>query len=107
MNARLELLRQQGGIGKSLDAAVRISGMKNDATFAAAFKHQAELAELLNVSFAEVIEAAADPTLTLDVIPARARGFVRCPRCWRWVPALGPTSAFGGICPRCCEALNA
>ena len=104
-NARLEALRQQGNIGKSLDATVRISG-KDGQAFAAALKYQTELAELLNVSHAEVIETASEQTCTIDVIPARDRNFVRCPRCWRWVPALRQ-GTHGEICPRCSEALNA
>ena len=104
-NARLESLRQQGVIGKSLDAAVRITG-RNGQPFAAVLKYQAELAELLNVSHSEVIETDSDQPCTIDVVPARERGFVRCPRCWRWVPALRPT-AHGEVCPRCGEALNA
>jgi len=103
-NTRLESLRQQGVIGKSLDATVRITG-RDGQVFSAVLKHQAELAELLNVSHAEVLEAASDQPCTIDVIPARERGFARCPRCWRWVPALQPT-AFGEICPRCSEALH-
>ena len=104
VNAKLESLRQQGGIGKGLDATVRITG-KNGSQFAAVLKHQAELAELLNVSLVELGETASDQPCSIDVIPARKLGFVRCPRCWRWVPALQPT-AHGDICPRCTEALN-
>jgi isoleucyl-tRNA synthetase len=104
-NARLEALRQQGVIGKSLDAAVRISG-KDGHSFAALIKHQADLAELLNVSHAEVIETANEQPWTVEVMPARERGFIRCPRCWRWVPALQAT-AHGEVCPRCGDALNA
>ena len=103
-NSRLESLRQQGAIGKSLDATVRITG-RNGQLFAAALKHQADLAELLNVSHAEVLETPSEQPCTIDVIPARERSFVRCPRCWRWVPALRPTP-LGEICPRCGEALN-
>jgi isoleucyl-tRNA synthetase len=32
-------------------------------------------------------------------------GHTRCPRCWRWVPAL-ETSSLGPVCPRCIAALN-
>ena len=104
-NAKLESLRQQGGIGKALDATVRVAG-KDGPKFAAVLKHQAELAELLNVSLVELGEAASDQPCTIDVIPARELGFVRCPRCWRWVPALRQ-SAQGDLCPRCTESLNA
>jgi isoleucyl-tRNA synthetase len=104
-NTKLESLRKQGAIGKALDAAVRIVG-KDGTQFAAVLKHQAELAELLNVSLVEVRETASDEPCTIDVIPARELGFVRCPRCWRWIPALRPT-AYGDLCPRCTDALEA
>jgi isoleucyl-tRNA synthetase len=103
-NARLEALRQQGVIGKSLDAAVKISG-KGGASFAAVLKHRTELAELLNVSYVEVIETASDQPCTIEVLPARDLNFVRCPRCWRWVPVLRQ-GTLGEICPRCDEALK-
>ena len=45
-------------------------------------------------------------TLAINVRHARELGFVRCPRCWRWVPALQAT-AHGEICPRCADALGA
>ena len=44
--------------------------------------------------------------LAVAARPAQELGLVRCPRCWRWVPALRPT-AHGEVCPRCGEALNA
>jgi isoleucyl-tRNA synthetase len=103
-NSRLEVLRQQGAIGKSLDAAVKISG-NGGPPFAAALRHKAKLAELLNVSYAEIIETASEQPCAIEVFPARDRNFVRCPRCWRWVPALR-TGAHGELCPRCDDALT-
>jgi isoleucyl-tRNA synthetase len=105
-NAKLEALRQRGGIGKSLDAAVKITGGKRDVLFATALKHQANLAEILNTSHVAVHDHASDDACSLEVIPARELGFVRCPRCWRWIPALQPTR-HGDVCPRCAEALGA
>ena len=104
-NAKLEALRQQGGIGKALDATVRISG-KSGPQFTTVLKHQTELAELLNVSLVEVEETSSDQPCTIAVISARELGFVRCPRCWRWVQALQPTVC-GDLCPRCADALKA
>ena len=106
VNAKLEVLRQQGSIGKSLDAAVTIAGTPADLLFATVLKHRANLAELLNVSHVEVQESAPDQTSSIEVRPARELGFVRCPRCWRWVPAFQPTS-YGDLCPRCADALSA
>ena len=105
-NARLETLRQQGSIGKSLDAAVTIAGPPAEILFATVLKHRANLAELLNVSHVELQESAADSKISIEVRSARELGFVRCPRCWRWVPALPPT-AHGDLCPRCADALSA
>jgi isoleucyl-tRNA synthetase len=49
----------------------------------------------------------ADGTSHYTVSPQKASdlGHVRCPRCWRWVPAL-EKSAHGDVCPRCIEALK-
>jgi isoleucyl-tRNA synthetase len=105
-NARLETLRQQGSIGKSLDAAVTIAGPPAEILFATVMKHRANLAELLNVSHVELQESAADRRISIEVRPARELGFVRCPRCWRWVPALPPTD-HGELCPRCSDAVSA
>jgi len=105
-NAKLEALRKQGSIGKSLDAAVNISGTKNDILFAAVLKHRTNLAEILNVSHVEVNEHDLGKICSIEVVPARQLGFVRCPRCWRWVPALQQTN-YGDLCPRCTAALGA
>jgi isoleucyl-tRNA synthetase len=106
VNARLEALRQQGSIGKSLDAAVTIAGPPTEILFATVLKHRGNLAELLNVSHVAIQESVADQKLSIEVRPARELGFVRCPRCWRWVPAFQPT-AHGDLCPRCADALSA
>jgi isoleucyl-tRNA synthetase len=106
VNARLEALRQQGSIGKSLDAAVTIAGPPAEILFATVLKHRGNLAELLNVSHVAIQESVADQKLSIEVRPARELGFVRCPRCWRWVPAFQPT-AHGDLCPRCADALSA
>jgi isoleucyl-tRNA synthetase len=104
-NARLETLRRQGSIGKSLDAAVTIAGPPADILFGTVLKYRANLAELLNVSHVEVQETATDRKLSIEVRPARELGFVRCPRCWRWVPAFQQT-VHGDLCPRCADALT-
>ncbi len=102
--AKLEPLRQQGLIGKSLDAVVTVTGSTTDLVFASASKHAAFLAELLIVSQV-VLEEKPEGAATLSVKIAKDDSFVRCPRCWRWVPALTQTS-HGEVCPRCEDALN-
>jgi isoleucyl-tRNA synthetase len=105
-NVKMEALRQQGSIGKALDAAARLAGAKTDPLFATALKHQAILAELLNTSHVEVEDHPLDRPCSIDVVPARELGFVRCPRCWRWVPALQSTGS-AELCPRCADAIGA
>ena len=104
VNLQLEALRQKGDIGKALDASVRLAGPASDPRIAAALKFQAGLAEILNVSHA-IVEASPVSSLTIDVRPARELGFVRCPRCWRWVPSAVQAGA-DAVCPRCASALG-
>ncbi len=103
-NEKLEPLRQAGSIGKSLDAALTFAGAPDDATFKVLEKHRAFLAELFIVSHVS-LEAKNVSSVEISARHARELGFVRCPRCWRWVPKLNQTS-HGEVCPRCEDALN-
>ncbi len=104
VNEKLEPLRQAGTIGKSLDAVLSITGQASDAAFAVLEKHRGFLPELFIVS---QVTLEAKPGAALAVAPRHAKdaGFVRCPRCWRWVPKL-VHNPHGEVCPRCEEALN-
>jgi isoleucyl-tRNA synthetase len=104
VNEKLEAVRQAGTIGKSLDAAVAITGSPDDPVFQLLEKHRDRLPELLIVSLVDLAPAAG-ATLAVAARPAQELGLVRCPRCWRWVPALQPTGR-GGLCPRCAGALT-
>ncbi|MCM2274923.1 MAG: isoleucine--tRNA ligase [Candidatus Didemnitutus sp.] len=99
----LEPLRQAGTIGKSLDAVLTFAGFAADGTSAALEKHRASLAEFFIVSQVAV-EPNPAAALEIKAFNARETGHNRCPRCWRWVPALTATP-HGDICPRCAEAL--
>ena len=101
VNEAIEPARQAGKIGKSLDAAVTISGPVGDAALAVMAKHRDFLPELFIVSQVTLSEA---PSLTVAVAHCQELGYLRCPRCWRWVPAL-TTTTHGELCPRCAEAL--
>ena len=103
VNEALEPARQAGRIGKSLDAGVTLTAAADNADFRVLEKHRDFLPELFIVSHVTLTSAAAP--LTVDVRPASELGYVRCPRCWRWVPALEHT-AHGDICPRCTQALS-
>ena len=97
VNEAIEPLRAAGKIGKSLDVSVTLP-KPADATTPA----EAEfLAELFIVSHVDVSTAETG----VSVRPAGDLGYHRCPRCWRWVPAL-ENSPLGEICPRCIEALK-
>ena len=105
VNEKLEALRQAGAIGKALDAAVSLTG--GTAALRLLEKHRDFLPELFIVSHVTLAAAPdADAPLAISARHARELGFVRCPRCWRWVPALQPTS-LGDTCPRCAAALRA
>jgi isoleucyl-tRNA synthetase len=103
VNEALEPARQAGKIGKSLEASVVLTCARDAETFRVLEKHRDFLPELFIVS--QVILAPASGALQVDVRPCAESGHVRCPRCWRWVPAL-QVSEHGDICPRCAEALR-
>jgi len=103
-NEKLEPLRQAGTIGKSLDAALRFVGGGGDEAFKVLEKHRTFLAELFIVSDVS-LEAQNVSSVEISAQHAKELGFVRCPRCWRWVPKLNQTS-HGEVCPRCEDALN-
>ena len=103
-NEKLEPLRQAGTIGKSLDAALTFNGIAEDPAFRVLQKHHTFLPELFIVSHVSVTPTTT-PQMEISAHHARDLGFIRCPRCWRWVPNLNQTS-HGEVCPRCEDALN-
>ncbi len=103
VNESIEPLRAAGKLGKSLDAAVTLTGAAEDATFRTLEKHRDFLPELFIVSHVTLAPAVGD-ALHADIRPCSELDNVRCPRCWRWVPVLNP-SPLGDVCPRCAEAL--
>ena len=105
VNEAIEPLRAAGKLGKSLDAAVTLTGAPDDAAWRALEQHREFLPELFIVSHVTLAPATAGLAPAVGVSPCSELGHVRCPRCWRWVPAL-EKSAHGDVCPRCVEALN-
>jgi isoleucyl-tRNA synthetase len=103
VNEAIEPLRAGGKLGKSLDAAVTFSIPASDGTFRLLEQHREFLPELFIVSRVAVVPA--DGAVAISVRPSSELGHVRCPRCWRWVPALEKT-VHGDVCPRCIEALK-
>jgi isoleucyl-tRNA synthetase len=105
VNEVIEPKRASGLIGKSLDAAVSLTGAPEDAGFKILEKHRASVPELFIVSYVELHPGAPASGLTPSVRPCSELGFSRCVRCWRWVPALEGT-LHGEICSRCAESLE-
>jgi isoleucyl-tRNA synthetase len=105
VNEAIEPRRAAGQLGKSLDAAVTLTGAPGDASFAVLEKHRDFLPELFIVSHVALASAPGAAPLTAGIQPCSELGYHRCPRCWRWVPAL-ETGAHGELCPRCTEALK-
>ena len=100
----LEPLRQAGTIGKSLDAVLTLSGGPEDPSWPVLNQHRDFLPEFFIVSQV-TLEPKAGSAVSIASRHASEAGLVRCPRCWRWVPALSVTPQ-GEVCPRCVEALN-
>ena len=103
VNEAIEPLRADGRLGKSLDAAITLTGSTGEATFRMLQKHRDFLPELFIVSHV-ALDSVAGAALHVDVRPCTELNFVRCPRCWRSVPSFA-SSHHGKVCPRCAEAL--
>jgi isoleucyl-tRNA synthetase len=103
--SKLELLRAEKVIGKSLEAEVTIhlSGPQDAAVLT---KYAHALAELLNVSHVALkpYEEAGRNPLTLYVSKSAAP---KCDRCWRYIPEVGEDARFPTVCLRCAGALQA
>jgi isoleucyl-tRNA synthetase len=106
VNETLEPLRQAGKLGKSLDAAVTLEVAGSDPLDAILRRHEAFLPELFIVSHVILAETPAATAPVVAARPCAELGYTRCPRCWRWVPAL-QTAADHEVCPRCAEAITA
>jgi isoleucyl-tRNA synthetase len=104
VNEAIEPHRAAGRLGKSLDAAIAISGSPDDPTQRLLEKHRDFLSELFIVSHV-ALATASGATPGVAVRHCQELGYHRCPRCWRWVPALEAASQ-GELCPRCAEALR-
>jgi isoleucyl-tRNA synthetase len=106
VNEAIEPLRAAGRLGKSLDAAVAIAVAPADPDYPALDRHRDFLPELFIVSQVVLQSVGNQSIPEISVRICSELGNSRCPRCWRWVPLLEPSS-HGNVCPRCIAALNA
>lgn len=100
-NEKLEQLRKQKTIGKSIEAALTLHapvGAGWEENLPAILAHLPELLIVSRVTLGQ-------PSPNGWQVSAEHAGGIRCPRCLRQVEELTPT-AFGDACPRCVEALH-
>jgi isoleucyl-tRNA synthetase len=102
VNERLEALRSEKKIGKSVEAALRLTIGEDSSLAAVLRKNAAQLAELFIVSNVEMDFVQDVQAPVIEVFAAEGD---RCPRCWRTVSEETET-ALGTVCPRCADALE-
>jgi isoleucyl-tRNA synthetase len=95
--AKLEVLRAEKIIGKSLEAVVTLTGY----TDGLLRKYEIALPELFNVSEVELLETPG------ETISVRRSEKPKCERCWRYVQEVGRDGRFPTVCLRCADALGA
>jgi isoleucyl-tRNA synthetase len=104
--AKLETLRSEKKIGKSLEASVTI--MFDDGPLKSNWDHyEFMLAEVFNVSSAQLLLV---PKSKFEIVPdleVEATSELKCERCWRHVPDVGQQEKYPSVCLRCAEALDA
>jgi isoleucyl-tRNA synthetase len=115
----LEAARQQGRIGKGVDAIVYVtSAPEEEWGPLLAAKGESLLTTLFNVSGVRLrarapggagipYESQDIPGLALEVVPAQALGWRKCERCWTWSPRLGEDAAHPALCERCAPVVRA
>jgi isoleucyl-tRNA synthetase len=114
----LESARQQGKIGKGIDAVVFVpSAPVEQWGPLLEAKGEALLTTLFNVSGTRLGKASPAgavryesqdiPGLVLEVAPAQALGWKKCERCWTFSPRVGEDPEHPALCERCTPIIRA
>ena len=115
----LEAARQQGKIGKGVDAVVYVTSAPEEEWLPLLLtKGEALLATLFNVSAVRLgqrppqdagvgYESQDIPGLALVVTPAQTLGWRKCERCWTWSPRVGEDAGHPTLCERCVPVVRA
>jgi isoleucyl-tRNA synthetase len=107
--AKLELLRAEKVIGKSLEAEVTlmiaIEHQPNE--YRILNKYAGALAELFNVSRADLQMVESKGGASSLVVEVRRSAAPKCERCWRYVNEVGDDARYPTVCLRCADALEA
>jgi isoleucyl-tRNA synthetase len=104
--AKLEGLRAQKVIGKSLEAVVTLSA-KEYAGIPSLTKYAEALPELFNVSEVDFLTPDDNEPNALSPVSVDRSTRSKCDRCWRYTDDVGNEANFPTVCLRCAEALDA
>ncbi len=105
--AKLETLRAEKVIGKSLEAVAAINVNFDSDADTKLQAYAAALPELFNVSEVEFQTVTHNDADTLASISVRRSTQPKCERCWRYVPDVAASADYPTVCLRCAEALAA
>jgi len=114
----LESARQQGKIGKGIDAVLFVVSAPEEQWLPLLeTKGEALLTTVFNVSGTRLRQRAPRdavryesqdiPGLVLEVVPAQALGWKKCERCWTWSPRVGEDHDHPTLCERCTPVVTA
>ena len=106
---RLEELRVEKTIGKSLEAFVEIEPHTKHPEYGRVLNKYIEaLPELFNVSRVNVQPYSSNPDFAAPyIVIAMPAGGQKCERCWRHTFDVGIDARWPSVCSRCAEALDA
>ena len=104
--AKLETLRAQKVIGKSLEAVVTLSA-KEYSGIPALTNYAYALPELFNVSEVDFLTPAENEPNALAPVSVDRSERTKCDRCWRYTDDVGSQEKYPTVCLRCAEALDA
>ena len=102
--AKLETLRTEKTIGKSLEAVATLHINESESVLQ---NYADSLPELFNVSEVDFLIAASSENDYLPTLSVKSSPQPKCDRCWRHVPDVGDNANYPTVCLRCAEALDA
>ena len=105
--AKLEGLRAEKIIGKSLEAVVTLDVSDHSGSGELLQRYAIALPELFNVSEVDFLAATQNDPDHLRTMAVRRSERPKCERCWRYVPDVGEDTRFPTVCLRCADALQA
>jgi isoleucyl-tRNA synthetase len=105
--AKLEGLRAEKIIGKSLEAIVTLNVSDHSESDARLQRYAIALPELFNVSEVEFLTVTHNDPDYLPAMAVRRSEQPKCERCWRYTTDVGDEQKYPTVCLRCADALQA